>query len=184
MDAIKKPRRVIALILTATIAVIIWLTLFSSRQHQIVLTHQGDNPPSLQRLFQQLEKDKFTTEQRSSSDAFAFYRCETKEDYRFTGSGVRSFYFSRTFPIKAPIGNVYPDFHLYVLSFENAQQASAYAMKINAAKRYYDSNNDKCEFDKAPWKIVTNGPTLYYLDTRAQMLIDFIERYGKLLEKE
>ncbi|WP_140918707.1 hypothetical protein [Limnobaculum xujianqingii] len=184
MDAFKKRRWAIALVLTAIIAVIIWFTLFPSRQHQILLTHQGDNPPSLERLFKQLEKDNFTTEQRSSSETLAFYRCETKEDYRFTGSGVRHFYFNRTFPIKSPIGNVYPDFHLYVLSFETEQQASAYAIKINAAKRYYDSNDDKCEFDKAPWKIVTNGPTLYYLDTRAQMLIDFIEQYGKLLEKE
>lgn len=149
----------------------------------ITLIKHEDELLRLAPFFKRLEADKFVIKPSLESQKISFYDCKIKQTYIFDGAGIQRYYIRRSTPINSnDINKVYPDFMLMILTFSSSQEAAQYAAKIGNTHYYVRSDDSDCFWFKAPWKVVSNGKSVFYLHTRAEMLRDFTEKYGNILQ--
>lgn len=118
---------------------------------RIILNQPIELALALRQLFDQLKVDHFVIKPSEKDEkSIGFYNCTTRGVYEFSGSGIQHYYIRRSKPISSPIGKVYPDFHLTVMSFETVSDAHKYADMIRSIGRNFGREGSRCLYNKGP----------------------------------
>lgn len=131
-----------------------------------------DNHVLFSKLNLDLGLEKFVIENQKSDSVYnlRYFDCDRNVNILVKGEGVRWYYIKRT---EAKPKNYFPDFVLYVLEFNNENEAKLNYDKISLA---LISSGRFCN-GKGPKDLVMNTSEVFYLTSRAEMFRGYIDDF-------
>jgi hypothetical protein len=137
-----------------------------------------ENSKLINALQEKLKKDDFSFEKSDRSGDTSFDNCAENMVVEIVGKGTSAYYAKSNKPHKNTY--FYPDFVVSVYKFSNKNEADE---KFSIIQKAYDSPNVGYYCNgKQPNKLVSQGNSVYYFSTRAEMFSTEIEKYGKFIE--